>query len=203
MSLPTSHPSVAASAPRTGWWSHWQRRRRYVVDWPLQLRLTRQFGRFAVSAFVLGCLNVYAASVLLEYVASQPDGLSGLDGLRQAAFYGSIVLLVVANCVLFFLASIFYSHRLAGPQVKMVQALRDLQGKNLGVHVTLRRTDFLYEIADGINQVAREWDDAVRRLRAECDAIRRSAAGLDLPGLTDSVEAMERTLGEFKTGRPH
>ena len=180
---------------------YWQKRRRYVADWPLQLRLTRQFGRFAVSAFVLGCLDVYAATMLLEYVESQPDGVYSLDGLQQVALFGGIVMLVLANCAVFFLASIFYSHRLAGPQVKIVKALRDLQGKNLGVYLRLRETDFLYEIADGLNDVAREWDEAIRTLRAECQAVRRSAAGLDHPELRDSLDAMERTLDGFRSGR--
>lgn len=179
---------------------YWHMRRRYVADWHLQVRLTRQFGRFAVSAFVLGCLNVYLVTLLLEYVESQPDGLHSLDGLQQVALVGGIVLLILANGALFFLASIFFSHRLAGPQVKIVTALRELRGKNLGINVTLRQTDFLHEIADGLNDVAREWDEAIRTLRAECQAVRRSTAGLDHPELRESLDAMERTLDGFTTG---
>ncbi|MBM3253852.1 MAG: methyl-accepting chemotaxis protein [Candidatus Omnitrophica bacterium] len=55
--------------------------------------------------------------------------------------------------VLIFIASIFVSHRIAGPLVRIEKSLSDIGGGKLSLVIKLRKTDELQELAQTINNM--------------------------------------------------
>ena len=170
------------------------RRRLYIVDLPLQLRLTKPFAGFALLALVLGCADVYVMAALAE----ASTAVLSENSSQRIAIWGYGTLSIVANFALFFLVALLYSHRLAGPQVKLLKTLKQLQHGELSLQVKLRSNDYLREIASAVNGVTEEWDLRIKTMREALQTLKDRTAALDRPDVLDAISSIEQVLNKFK-----
>ena len=117
--------------------------------------------------------------------------------------YGLLTLLI--NAGLFFVIAIYFSHRIAGPQYRIVRSLRQIAEGDLTLQIRLRRRDHLKEIAEAVNGLTRtlsdsmgELDQAVRVLRA-----RRQEGGEEVAD--EQLAVIEAVLSRYlpKAADPH
>ena len=131
------------------------RRKKYFVNRGLQLRFARVVIFFAfVSSLVTGVVIFGATFMLLgEKLANvYPQGrLVEIFRSAYAAFFISMLIMVP----FIFYGAIVFSHRIAGPLPKIYEALRQVGGGNFDVNLILRKRDELRELANVINEMAK------------------------------------------------
>ena len=133
--------------------THSYRRRRYLVNRPLQLRFVKAI------VFILLVMAVGAAGAV--YLAVHVT-LSSFDLLHDpliVSLLNSVLwtifleLLVLTPLVVWF--GIRLTHPVAGPLVRIQAALAQLCAGDFSVHVSLRKGDELLELAQLINRLAK------------------------------------------------
>ena len=145
------------------------RRRTYVVNKKVQLTLTFTI-IFAVllSSFAL-CTGMYCV-----YFTSFVDSI----GILKAAEYGvtidtfiksfpfPIIMQVIFLILLsigFGIYSIFYTHRIVGPLVRLKRAMTELKETGHTEKIVLRKGDYLHELVDIFNDMAAELERKLRK----------------------------------------
>ncbi len=131
------------------------RRKKYFVDRGLQLRFARFVILFVFGASLLTALTIFYTTFMLlgEKLADvYPQGRL-MDIFRSVHVAFFLNLLVILPII--FYGSIVFSHRIAGPLPKIYRALRDMGKGNFEIKLVLRNRDELRELADVINETAR------------------------------------------------
>ena len=132
------------------------RRKNYFVDRSFQLRFARFVIGFVFFSSVLTGLTIFGTTFLLmgEKLASvYPQGR--LVPIFQSVYLWAFVSLLAVMPVIFW-GSIVFSHRIAGPLPKIYKALANIGQGNFDVKLTLRQHDELRDLADVINQMAKD-----------------------------------------------
>jgi nitrate/nitrite-specific signal transduction histidine kinase len=135
------------------------RRKRYLVEHQLQLRLARSALVFMMAGCAFtGFAVFYATFTVLsaKLVGIYPQ--SRLAEIFHSLYFTLCMALLLVTPVIFY-AAIVFSHRLAGPLPKMYRVLRDIGGGNFDARITLRKKDFLVELANAINAMAAQLKD--------------------------------------------
>ncbi len=131
------------------------RRKKYFIERGLQLRFARFVVLFVfISCLVTGLTIFYTAFFMLgERLANvYPQGrLVEIFRLVHLALAADLLVLLP----LIFWGSIIFSHRIAGPMPKIYQALKHIGRGNFDVNLVLRKHDELRELADVINETAK------------------------------------------------
>ena len=131
-------------------------RRRRIVDAPLQLRL--------VGSIVLGVCSL-AAAILLAIYLSLWVVLRMYDLERDPVVtmlfrnVGLLSTVVVLFCSLIgiwalFWVAILYTHKIAGPLVRIMRTVEQMSRGDFNVHLALRKGDGLQELALALNRLA-------------------------------------------------
>src|SRR5688572_29438159 len=137
-------PRVAGAAP--------YKRRRYMIDLPLQLSYV---GVYLSTIVLLGvgfiALN-YVFSAIFQRAAKiqqyqEPWGESPELMLFLLANFVFVMLLLIGAAVY----AVVHSHRIAGPAYRLKNALRQVQSRDYDFYVQLRTKDFLHELAEQVN----------------------------------------------------
>ena len=131
------------------------KRTKYFVDRGLQLRFARFVIAFVFFASLLTGASIFATTFLLmgEKLASvYPQGR--LVPIFQSVYLWAFVSLLAVLPVIFW-GSIIFSHRIAGPLPKIYKTLANIGQGNFDVKLTLRKRDELRELADAINDMAK------------------------------------------------
>lgn len=142
------------------------RRRRYLIDAPLQLGLSARVLLWGTAYLLL--------FVGLLFVPAVWDGVFGdgemrvfsavLDRLEAFAEYNFVALFAVLS--LFVLHMIRFTHRFAGPMVRFRRCLQDISRGVYAEDLRLRRHDFLKDLA-------REFTATLAALREQSQSSRR------------------------------
>ena len=140
---------MAESVPR-------KRRFKYLVDKEFQFKHLRILVLFMTFGVVIGALAVYHS--LWSY-------MSGMGVLRHEVFAPLInsigltvlleIILLVPLCII---ASIFVSHRIAGPLIRIESTLKSIVDGDFGVRIKLRKHDEFDSIAESVNSLAQRLD---------------------------------------------
>jgi methyl-accepting chemotaxis protein len=135
--------------------AHGFRRKKVLVDRGLQLRFAKFVIMFVFVACLLTGLTIFYTTFLLlgERLAQvYPQGrLVDIFRTVHIAFFVNLVVILP----FIFYGSIVFSHRVAGPLPKIYQGLRNIGEGNFEVRLVLRKNDELRELADVINQMAK------------------------------------------------
>ncbi len=135
------------------------RRKKYFIERGLQLRFARFVIFFAFTASIITGLTIFYTTFLMlgERLADvYPQGR--LSQIFKSVHIALFIDLVVALPIIFY-GSIKFSHRIAGPLPKIYQALRNIGEGNFDVKLILRKNDELRDLADTINEMARNLND--------------------------------------------
>jgi hypothetical protein len=193
------HASAGSTGTLGAVWRNatWRKRRRYVVDWRVQLRLVRQFLGFVLLAMVLGAFLVHLLFYVREAYLSGPLAYPG-GSLAERIVPWLLVLAAVAVTVgIFVLLGLFYSHRLAGPARKLAGALMQMAEGRLEQPVRLRDTDYLHEVARAANHAERAWTQAASRVHQALVPLRGPTEELTAETLHRQVAEIEAAIARF------
>lgn len=129
------------------------KRRRYIVDSRLQFKYVGLVVSFAlISAFLAG-YSVFSAGwgMMGEKLANvYPQG-------HLMAIFRAVNLTLARNIMLLLpfivVISVLFSHRMAGPIIRIERVLDEIANGNFDVNVTLRKKDELKRVAEAINKM--------------------------------------------------
>jgi methyl-accepting chemotaxis protein len=171
------------------------RRRKLVVD-----------RRFQYGTTILGIAYIVAIAVfitvpLLELM-QQIDTLAEGQGEELAHFYKSQQRYTFASVALFFFGimgawtafSLWRTHKVAGPLVKITRYVHQFATGNFDDHIVLRDKDQLRALASALNDMATSLGERDRTLRQEIlgqiEAVRSSL--YDTPGAERAIQTLDR-----------
>ena len=109
----------------------------------------------------------------------------------------SVSSLVIA-VVVFLLACVYYSHRIAGPAKKLTQSLDDIADGDLRIRVKLRKSDYLKEVADAVNGVTLTWGNAMAKIHRSIQSIKGGLENEEAKDLLAHCRAIEEILQGYK-----
>ena len=132
------------------------RRRRWIINAPLQLRL--------VGTLVLSVCSLAGAILLALYLSLwvvlrtydlQHDEITVLL-FRNVGLLATVVILccLLVSIWALFWVSIVYTHRIAGPLVRIMSGVEQMTHGNFNIHLSLRKGDGLQDLAEDINRLA-------------------------------------------------
>lgn len=152
------------------------RRRKLIVDREFQFRF------LAIWLFILISVLLCVAIVFFSTRAIAEKGVQGQDAdvLRQLEWSLKLIgVLLICATIFFALYALLLSHRIAGPAYRLKQCMRAMIGGEHDFSVTLRKGDYLKDLAaalDELNQVMRAKD---QNLRMTLEEAQRFQAMLD------------------------
>ena len=128
------------------------RRRIWIVNPSLQYRFTG----ILLAAIVVMWAGALASVYLAIWITLRTlDASSSPSAVSQLGLVGIIVtteLLLIAPIVVWI--GIRWTHRVAGPLVRIKWALEQMAQGRFDLHLTLRKGDSLVELADTVNALA-------------------------------------------------
>jgi methyl-accepting chemotaxis protein len=177
--------------------SKWRRRKQYVVDKSIQYRITRQYVTIALIAAALGLYISQMAAWLYGIHARSAVHPAYAHWSEQVLVWSYGAVSVLLGLGIFLLISLFYSHRVAGPVVKIVAALKEIAQGNLGVHVRLRETDYLKEVASGVNELCGAWRRSLDEIEEALEPLKLHTEPVDAATLQRQIAAVQDVINGF------
>ena len=191
MSTSTQTPGDAQRPPPgliAGAMNRRRKRRSYVSHAKTQFTLTRQFFFVLLTASGLAVGNYHVLRTMLAVDAE--------DGFAIAMAYGYSATMLIVSLSLLFLLCLLLSHRIAGPAYRISVALDRMATGDLCVHVKLRDTDLLTDLADAVNAANQDLRAALGDVDSE---LRRARSLRDDPAGRDAcLQRAERALSVFQ-----
>jgi hypothetical protein len=160
-------------------------RRKYLIDKPTQLRvmLSLVLGLAAIAVSFVGALVVYFS----------PDGDTTLTGQEVRA------LLLKVNWVYFGLAAVVLAelvlvltHRFVGPAYVFRRALDGILAGRYDERLSLRKSDFLRDIAVKLTEVRDRWHAREDETSRACERIEECLAMGDVDGARSALAHLQR-----------
>jgi methyl-accepting chemotaxis protein len=182
--------------------SNWRRRRQYMIDREFQLRVLRQFLGVVLVALILAAYVTHVVGWM--YGAYSSGALSD----RYAHWTEHVLVWVfgggslIVSGAIFYLISIFYSHRIAGPAWKLRTALHQLAEGGLPRPVKLRDTDYLQDLAKAVNHADRSWRQTIEQIEEALGPLQGDADALDAATVQRQVEAIQSALSRYQRKAP-
>lgn len=130
------------------------KRKTYLVNRQLQFRYAGFVLLLVMGVSIVSGYTIFYTlwSMLGEKLARvYPQGMLQ-EILRRTTLVLTLNLLIIAPFIVWI--SILYSHRVAGPLVRITRSLKEIGDGNFDVNVKLRRADELKELAASINGMA-------------------------------------------------
>ena len=163
----------------------WIWRRQYVIDRPLQMGIA---GYLAAG---LGGVALLCAAALYVFLGGQ--AVPGLDPLRR--------FLLVANATYFILAAgiltlltILLTHRFAGPAFVMKGAIDGMLEGDFGKRLSLRKKDYLKELAASIDLLRHTWVRHEQASRLTLERLEKALASGDVEAAKGLVKDLQDSL---------
>ena len=160
----------------------WVWRRQYVIDRPLQMGIA---GYLAAG---LGGVALLCAAALYVFLGGQ--AVPGLDPLRRFLLLANATYFILAAGILTLL-TILLTHRFAGPAYVMKEAIDAMLEGDYGKRLSLRKKDYLKELAGSLDQLRHTW------VRHEANS-RQTLEGLESALASGDVEAAQALVRELQ-----
>ena len=132
------------------------RRRQWIVNPPLQWRLV---GALVLSVCTLAgviLVAIYLSLWLILWTFELQHDQIAILLFRNVGLLATVVVLcctLIGIWALFWVA-IFYTHKIAGPLVRIMVALEQMAHGNFDIHLALRKGDGLQDLAEDVNRLA-------------------------------------------------
>ncbi|MCO5170066.1 MAG: hypothetical protein M9894_27335 [Planctomycetes bacterium] len=190
------HLDAIPDGPRPSAGPRAYKRRRYMIDLPLQLSYV---GVYLSTLVLLGvgflALNYVFAQVYQRALKIQTYGL-GVDASPEMLLLGLVnfvfIMLLLIGAAVY---AIIHSHRVAGPAYRLRNALRQVQARDYDHYVQLRTKDFLKELAEQVNllnQALKAKDLVVSEAVLRLDEAAREAP----PALAERLQEVAADLSD-------
>ncbi|MHC4547453.1 MAG: hypothetical protein ACYTEZ_01640, partial [Planctomycetota bacterium] len=160
------------------------RRRRYIVDWRLQLNVT---------AHLLGVLaGIALLHTLAVFVLPGPEALAAMDGekVRQVLVRANVIYFTLA-CAILAVVALLLTHRIAGPAFVLERAIRSMRQGDFSQRIHLRQRDHLKPLAAALDQLRREIGERERERSRILADLERCLQERDLDAARELMERLE------------
>lgn len=151
---------IKKDATAEGEWGFWKRlfrRKHYVVDKKLQYN-------FALLLIMIGAINAiffgfifyfFSQHITIMYKPLLVESALQENILRTEnyAFWATILIGGIFECILIILLGIFFSHRIAGPIFKIQKYIMEVSNGRYPGLIKLRKDDLLKNFAETVNQM--------------------------------------------------
>ena len=124
-----------------------ERRKTIIVNTPLQARVVFSLSWPALVCMLATCFTLTSFCVKLGYEASTLD--VELPSVVPVCL--SAIAFMLVACVFFTYFAVKFSHRIAGPMVRIQKTIEEVQAGELGARAHLRGTDHLGDLAGTLN----------------------------------------------------
>ena len=176
----------------------WRKRKHYLIDHDVQFRITRHLFGFLLVATILALGNFYVIAELSDFYFSEYSGPEHEGWREQAVAWGYGLAAIVNNCLIILLLSLFYSHRIAGPSVKIVKALQQVNEGDLHTCIRLRKGDYLQEVATAVNDAIRHWDGSLDEIDRAIQSLKAHTGTIEKGTLDRKLAAIEVAINRYK-----
>lgn len=167
----------------------------------------KEFQLKFITKFCLLLLTSVILSTALLFFFSQGSLTSTFQNSHLAIKQTSLAILpaiIYTNLITIGLISIaaivvtlFVSHRIFGPLVRLENELRTIGAGDLTTTVSLREKDELKGIAENVNIMTAGLHARVSAIRTEVAELHQAAAGLqESPGLDDRLQHLEQVISK-------
>ncbi|MFH1407109.1 MAG: HAMP domain-containing protein [Candidatus Omnitrophota bacterium] len=129
-------------------------RRHYLVKKRLQFRIALiVLGAAVISSVVAGIAVYFAASITFgsKLALVYPAGRL-VEAMRQ--IYAVLFVCIILISPIIFIVAILFSHKIAGPLIRIERTLDEIGSGNFDVQIKLRKHDELKDLAETINNMA-------------------------------------------------
>ena len=174
------------------------KRTHYFVARRAQVRMAVELVVLWLVGAFLAVMNLYVLHKLGDLYWSdtlQSDYTTWVD--NAVVWTYSVTSLVIA-VVVFLLACVYYSHRIAGPAKKLTQSLDEIADGNLRIRITLRKSDHLKEVADAVNGATLRWGNAMTKIHGSIQSIKGGLENEEAKDLLEHCRAIEEILQGYK-----
>jgi methyl-accepting chemotaxis protein len=178
------------------------RRTRIVVDKGFQIRTTLGGIVYILAVAVfLGFPLVEMMGHIDTLLQGRPEDLATFYKTQKAFTIASTALFVVGILGAWTVFSLWRTHKIAGPLVKITRYVHQFATGNFGDRIVLRDRDQLQALATALNNMARSLQERDEAIQADIvDHVERARRRLyDTPGAEEGLEALER-LSETVNG---
>lgn len=206
MSTTTGDPAAipaAASASRADTRDRKGKRRRYFIEPDMQVRMTVELVALWLVGAALALVNLYVLDSLGELYQSDALRIGPAHWEENLMVWAYGVISVMVAAIVFLLACVFYTHRIAGPQRKLEDCLLTLADGDLRPRVSLRKGDHLRALARAINHIARKSEHNISTVRTALMRLRQAAEEENNSVVLECCAAMERVLSDYKLTADH
>jgi len=156
-----------------------ERRRRLLIDKPLQYSLIRLLGAvWLCNMVVLGGLIYYLYAVFVfrvDHLAGQPD-IQPWVVQPPPQFFVLSTLGALLGLALVTSVGLHMSHRIAGPLVQLKARLRQVGQGDMNFEMRFRHGDYLADLPDYFNEMMQSLKE---RSRSEIETLKAIEAALD------------------------
>lgn len=174
------------------------KRRRYFVSPTVQVRMTAELILLWLVGAALAAVNLYVLHALAELYQTDALRIGPAHWEENLMVWAYGVVSVVIAAIIFLLACVFYTHRIAGPQRKLELHLAAIADGDLRHRVSLRKTDHLRDLARAINIVARKHGQSLSKVRSSTERVRDAAERNDASGVLEHCTEIERAIEQYK-----
>ncbi len=168
-----------------------KKRTQWFVNRSMQLRIAIELSLFfSIILFVIW-VDYY---VLNNF--SQVLNIS-FDRNTLSIISGYSLIILVLNVIFFYIVTVYFSHRIAGPAINISQSLAAIQSGHLDTRITLRKADYLKEISQDINAVTEQFQHTIKQLEQHLQALKKASV-IDATMQAD-IDAMQKLLSYYRT----
>ena len=149
--------TLGADREEWGFWKRLTRRRHYLVDKKLQLNFTLLLIMIGgINAIFFGFIfYIFSQHITLVYKPLLIEGAiqQNLAQFNSFILWRTILIGVIFECILIIFLGIFFSHRIAGPLVKISRYIQEVTNGRYPGLIKLRKDDMLKNFAEVVNQL--------------------------------------------------
>ncbi len=157
------------------------------VDWNIQGALVGHALFHWASFWIASFAIVYGLQILNGVVSGDPASSGGSVASATWDRYRPLAFTVFALLPLFCLDLILWSHRFAGPMIRIRRALHDLASGKSVPPIRLRAGDYWSDLADDINLLQQRIDKAEKLANACQTDVRENRIETDPADLSESA----------------
>ena len=132
------------------------RRRRWIVNAPFQLRVVGVLVLSLLSLAVAVLVGLYLAIWVVLWTFELQGETVYVRLFQNVGLVATTEVLVCLPIIVWALMwmGIIWTHRIAGPLVRIMAAIEQMTHGNFDVHLSLRKHDGLQDLAEDINRLA-------------------------------------------------
>ena len=174
------------------------KRSQYVVSRQAQTRMAAELVLLWLVGAFLAVINLYVLHKFGDLYWNdmlQADDSNWMEKLVPWTY--TAISLTIA-IVVFLLACIYYSHRIAGPAYKLSNCLEDIGDGDLRIRVQLRTSDYLKDVADAVNGVTLKFHNTLSSIQESVQSMKDSAERDNAEDLLRHCKVIEQILDKYK-----